>query len=298
MAETVDPRHTFRRLPSVFRDHVSSDGSTPFPAATGRYVLYVSLACPWAHRAVIVRHRKALEKIIPMRIVDPIRDDRGWAFTGAPGTDRDDIEGFELLAEAYVRSDPQYAGRVTVPVLWDRETGAIVSNESSEIIRMLNSAFDAFTDVRDDLYPSDLAAEIDATNARVYDDVNNGVYRSGFAVSQAAYEEACTQLFATLEWLGDHLATRRHLVGDRLTEADVRLFTTLVRFDAVYHGHFKCNRWKIAEHPVLSAYLRDHFALAGFGDTTDFDQIKRHYYVTHAGINPTRIVPIGPDLRM
>jgi putative glutathione S-transferase len=254
----------------------------------GRYHLYVSLACPWASRAVIGRMLKRLEHVLPMTVVDPVRDDAGWRFTDeAP----DPVNAYEFLAEAYFETDPSYDGRVSVPVLYDTAERRIVNNESADILRML----DGWSDDGPDLYPADLADEIDAINERVYRQVNNGVYRSGFAGSQAAYEEAVADVFDGLDWLEERLATRRYLTGDRITEADWRLFTTLVRFDAVYYVHFKCNVRLVAQYRNLAGYLRDLYQQPGIAATVDFDHIKRHYYMTHEGINPTRIVPVGPD---
>ncbi|MCW2951731.1 MAG: Glutathione transferase [Conexibacter sp.] len=288
-----DRRGAFVRQQSTFRDWVTADGSSGYPAVPGRYHLYVSLACPWASRAVIVRQLKRLEDVISITVVDPVRDERGWRFTTE---EPDPINGFAFLSEAYLASDPDFQGRVTVPVLWDTETRRIVNNESADIVRMLNSAFDAYGDPSIDLYPAADRGEIDALNARVYDTVNNGVYKAGFATRQAAYEEAFDELFASLDWLDERLATRRYLLGDAITEADWRLFVTLVRFDAVYVGHFKCNLRRIADYEHLSGYLRDLFQQPGIAATVDFDQIKRHYYGTHPQLNPTRIVPRGPAL--
>lgn len=289
-------RGEFVRQQSAFRNQVQADPASEFPAASGRYHLYVSLACPWAHRTIIARHLKGLEEAISLSVVDPIRDERGWAFTEGPGHGPDPIEGFSFLSEAYLRTDPEFEGRVTVPVLWDRETARIVNNESAEILRMLNGGFSDFARRDLDLYPEALRAEIDALNDRIYERVNNGVYRSGFATSQEAYEEAVQTLFAELDVLDRRLGDRRYLLGSALTEADVRLFTTLIRFDAVYVGHFKCNVRRIADYPHLSGYLRDLYQTPGFGETVSFDHIKRHYYVTHTSINPTRVVPVGPEL--
>jgi putative glutathione S-transferase len=281
----------FVRQRSAFRAWVRADGSTPFAPAAGRYHLYVSLACPWAHRTIIARRLKGLEEAMGLTVVDPVRDERGWAFTHEP----DPVEGFGFLAEAYRRSDPAFDGRVTVPVLWDRETGRIVNNESAEILRMLNSEFDAWGDASVDLYPRELRAEIDEINERVYRDVNDGVYRAGFATSQAAYERACRALFETLDWLDERVADRRWLCGDVQTEADWRLFTTLLRFDAVYHGHFKCNLRRLVDHRHLWPYARSLYQHPGVAGTVRFDHVKRHYYLTHRTINPTGIVPIGPE---
>ena len=288
-----DDRGAFVRQESRFRDWVSADGSTAFPAAAGRYHLYVSLACPWASRTVIVRKLKRLEEAIGLTVVDPIRDERGWRFLPE---EPDPVNGFAYVAEAYAASDPAFDGRVTVPVLWDKESGRIVNNESAEIVRMLNSAFDAWGDTSVDLYPEPLRDEIDAINERVYETVNNGVYRAGFATTQGAYEAAFDELFASLDWLDERLASRRFLLGSEITEADWRLFVTLVRFDAVYVGHFKCNLRRIDDYPNLSGYLRDLYQQPGVAETVSFDHIKRHYYVTHPQLNPTRIVPKGPAL--
>lgn len=287
-----DAGGAFVRQDSRFRDHVTADGSSAFPAAAGRYHLYVSLACPWAHRAVIVRELKGLQDAVGMTVVDPIRDEAGWRFLAdAP----DPLHDWTHLSEAYVASDPSFDGRVTVPVLWDTETATIVNNESADIIVMLNSAFDAFASHPElDLYPEALRSEIEALNDRVYETVNNGVYRSGFAATQAAYEAAVVPLFDTLDFLEERLATRRYVMGDAPTLADWRLFTTLVRFDAVYHGHFKCNLRKLSEYPSLFGYLRDLHQAPGVAGTVDFDHIKRHYYATHRSVNPTGIVPLGP----
>ena len=287
----------FKRQTSRFRDWVSADGSTRYPAEAGRYHLYVSLACPWAHRAVILRELKGLQDAIGVSIVDPIRDDNGWAFTDAPGTTPDALNGWAYLAEGYVATDPSFDNRVTVPVLWDRKTERIVNNESADIIVMLNSAFDEFASrPKLDLYPAELRGDIDELNAKIYETVNNGVYRTGFASSQEAYEESVYPLFATLDEMDERLATRRFLLGGEQTLADWRLFTTLLRFDAVYVGHFKCNLRRIADYPNLSGYLRDLYQTPGVARTVDLDQIKRHYYETHGGINPSAIVPVGPVL--
>jgi putative glutathione S-transferase len=297
IAVTTTLHHgAFVRSTSTFRDWVTADGSSSFPAEAGRYHLYVSLACPWAHRTIIVRHLKRLEGVISLSVVDPIRNERGWAFTGAPRTDLDLLNGFHYLAEAYTATDPAYRGRVTVPVLWDKQTRRIVNNESADVIRMLNSAFDAFTDVDLDLYPAAHADEIDAINNRVYDGLNNAVYRAGFGRTQAAYDAAVHDVFDTLDWLDERLATRRYLVGAQFTEADWRLFTTLVRFDPVYVTHFRCDRRRIVDYPALSGYLRDLYTVPGVADTVDFDQIRRHYYLTHRELNPRGILPIGPDI--
>jgi putative glutathione S-transferase len=287
----------WRRPQSRFRDHVTADGSSGYPAAGGRYHLYVSLACPWAHRTIIVRHLKGLEQVIGLTVVDPIRDERGWAFTGAPGTDVDPLHGFDFLSQVYdlMETGPHH---VSVPVLFDRETNRIVNNESSEIIRMLDREFDAFTDVRLDLYPEALRDEIDELEGEVYTNVNDGVYKCGFAGSQQAYDGAVRNLFGTLDRLEQRLGSMRYLHGDRITEADWRLFTTLVRFDPVYHTHFKCNLRLLADAPNLLGFARELYQVPGVAETVDLDQIKRHYYMTHPQLNPRRIVAAsdGPDL--
>jgi len=285
----------FVRQDDRFRDWVRSDGSSSYPADSGRYHLYVSLACPWAHRTIITRRLKCLEEAIGMTVVDPIRDDRGWAFRQGRGYSEDPVNGFSLLSEAYLRTDSGYADRVTVPVLWDRETSRIVSNADDDIMRMINREFNAFTTSALDLYPEHLRAQIDAVNDLIYENVNNGVYRAGFADSQAAYESAVARLFDALDQLEAHLTRQRYLVGERVTEADWRLFVTLVRFDAVYVGHFKCNIRRIADYPSLYGYLRELYQMEGIAATVDFDHIKRHYYATHDDINPTGIVPVGPE---
>jgi putative glutathione S-transferase len=285
----------FVRQDSRFREWVSADGSSGYPAEAGRYHLYVSLACPWAHRTVILRKLKGVEAAIGMSIVGPIRDELGWAFREQGGGTGDPVNGWSYLSEGYLATDPSFDARVSVPVLWDRETGRIVNNESADIIVMFNEAFDAFASNPElDLYPAPLRAEIDELNARVYETLNNGVYRAGFASSQEAYEEAVYPLFDTLDMLDERLATRRYLVGPAPTLADWRVFTTLLRFDPVYTGHFKCNLRRIADYPNLSPYLRDLYQVPGIAETVDMDQIKRHYYGTHPSINPTRIVPVGP----
>ena len=282
----------FVRQTSAFRDRVAADGSSGYPAVAGRYHLYVSLACPWAHRTIIVRELKGLADAIPMTIVDPIRDERGWRFT----PDRPDpVNGFVHLAEAYAATDPAFAARVTVPVLWDTVTGRIVNNESADLVEILNSEFDAVAARPElDLHPEELRDEIDELNAWIYDRINDGVYKAGFAAGQAAYEAAVIPLFEALDTLEERLAVRRFLFGDAQTLADWRLFTTLVRFDAVYVGHFKCNLRRIYDYPNLFGYLRDLYQTPGVAETVDFDHIKRHYYVTHGDINPTRVVPVGP----
>jgi putative glutathione S-transferase len=286
---------TFLRQPYSIRDRFSADGSSAFPAEAGRYHLYVSLACPWAHRAIIVRRLLGLDDIISMSVVDPIRDERGWAFRDGPDHSRDPVNGFKFLSEAYLSTDPAYSGRYIVPCIWDRQTHRLATNNFPDITIDFETQFAAFhRQGAPDLYPVRLRAEIDAINAVIYEDVNNGVYKAGFATTQAAYEEAFDAIFARLDWLEEKLARQRFLVGGEITEADVRLFTTLVRFDAVYHGHFKCNLRRLVDYSNLWAYARDLFQRPGFGETVNFDHIKRHYYMTHPQINPTRIVPKGP----
>ena len=284
----------FVRQPNAFQNRITRDGSSGYRAEPGRYHLYVSLACPWAHRAIIVRRLLGLEDVISMSVVDPIRDERGWAFRDGPGYSVDSVNGFSFLGEAYLATDPTYQGRYTVPALWDRVTRRIVSNDYHTLTLQMETEFTDYASASVDLYPEQLRGEIDAVNALVFEDVNNGVYKAGFATSQAAYEAAVTALFARLDWLEDRLAGQRYLVGDHLTEADVRLFTTLARFDAVYVGHFKCNPRRLVDYPYLWSYARDLYQRPGFGDTTNFDHIKRHYYMTHDTINPNHIVPLGP----
>jgi putative glutathione S-transferase len=282
----------FVRQTSAFRDRVTADGSSGYPAVAERYHLYVSLACPWAHRTIIVRELKGLADAIPMTIVDPVRDERGWRF---PPEAPDPVNGFRFLSEAYAATDPGFDARVTVPVLWDTVTGRIVNNESADIVEILNSEFDGVAArPQVDLYPGELRDDVDELNAWIYDRINDGVYKAGFASSQAAYEAAVVPLFEALDTLEERLADRRFLFGERQTLADWRLFTTLVRFDAVYVGHFKCNLRRIEDYPNLFGYLRDLHQTAGVAATVDFDHIKRHYYVTHGEINPTGIVPVGP----
>lgn len=304
--DTAKSGGRFERSAAAFRNWVTPDGAPGpsgeggFAGEAGRYHLIVSLACPWAHRTLIVRRLKGLEAAIGVSVVSPDMREEGWVFRaeeegGVPGSTAEPLFGARRLYEIYRRAKPDYSGRVTVPVLWDKQRETIVSNESAEIVRMLDAGFGADGP---DLYPEPLREEIDAVNARVYDRVNNGVYKAGFATSQEAYAEAFTALFAELDALEDRLDRQRYLCGGALTEADIRLFTTLVRFDAVYVGHFKCNRQRIADYPNLSNYLRDLYALPGVAETVNFEQIKRHYYASHAGINPTGIVPLGPELHL
>jgi putative glutathione S-transferase len=283
----------FVRTQSAFRNWITVDGSGLYPAESGRYHLYVSLACPWAHRTLIVRALKKLEAAIPVSIVEPVMSEQGWSFSSALP---DHANGYSYLHQLYTATKPDYSGRVTVPVLWDTATHTIVSNESADIIRMLNSAFNVFGDASIDLYPPEFHKEIDRINAFVYENINNGVYRCGFASNQIVYERAFKQLFNALDWVETQLARQPYLIGDTPTEADWRLFTTLIRFDVVYYGHFKCNRNRIEDFPHLSRYLRVLYQTPGIADTVNFDHIKRHYYMSHPHINPTRIVPVGPKL--
>ncbi len=292
----------FVRRGAQFRNWVTPDGAPGpsgeggFEAEPGRYHLYVSLACPWAHRTLIFRKLKGLEDAISVSVVHWHMGDDGWEFREGPGCTPDTANGARFLREVYVKAQPDYSGRVSVPVLWDKKRAAIVSNESSEIIRMFNAAFDTLGNAASDFYPQDLRAEIDEINARVYATVNNGVYRAGFATSQGAYEEAVDALFETLADLEDRLAVQRYLAGARLTEADWRLFTTLMRFDPVYVGHFKCNKRRLADHPNLWGFTRELYQMPGIAETVNLDHIKRHYYGSHESINPHRIVPKGPDI--
>ena len=290
----------FKRTEPKYRNWVTPDGSAGpsgtggFPAARGRYHLYVSLACPWAHRTVVFRKLKGLEDVISMTEVEPVMGDQGWQF--GPDADDDTLNRKKRLNEIYLLADPRYTGRVSVPILWDKEKRTIVNNESPEIIRMLNSAFDAFTNNRTDYYPAELRGEIDAVNALVFQSINNGVYRCGFASTQEAYEEAFLDLFGALDQLEERLSRQRYLAGARITESDWRLFTTILRFDAVYHGHFKCNLRRVADYPNLSNYLRELYQVPGVAETVNMDHIKRHYYMSMLHINPTGIVPLGPAL--
>ncbi len=287
----------FIRNDSVFRDQVTADGSSGFRAEAGRYHLYVSLACPWAHRTLILRALKGLEEAITVSIVDPCMGAAGWAFTGRRGCTADGVNGAAYLREVYLKVKSDYTGRVTVPLLWDRTTGTIVNNESAEIMRMLNSEFDSYaTRALNDQYPQALRPQIERWNAIIYRTVNNGVYRAGFATAQDKYEAAVRELFATLDTLEAHLARHRYLCGGVVTEADWRLFTTLVRFDAVYHGHFKCNLRRLVDYDKLWSYARELYQIPGVAATVDLEQIKEHYYRSHLHINPTGVVPLGPAL--
>ena len=292
----------FIRPAPIFRNFVTRDGSPSpsgeggFAAEAGRYHLYISLACPWAHRTLIFRALKKLESAVSVSITEPLYGKTGWEFGTARSGTSDTVNGKTTLAEIYLLADPRYTGRVSVPVLWDRKRRTIVNNESSEIIRMLNSAFDAFTDERTDYYPAQLRGEIDAVNDMIYTNINNGVYRAGFATSQEAYEEAAYGIFDTLDKIEERMSRRRFLTGRHLTEADWRLFTTLVRFDTVYYSHFKCNLRRIADYPNLWNYTRDLYQVPGVAETVSIDHIKRHYYGSQRQVNPTGIVPIGPQI--
>lgn len=292
----------FKRPETQFRHVIRPEADADFPAEAGRYHLYVSLACPWAHRALIVRKLKNLESAITVSVVNSLMGEEGWAFDDSePGATKDHLFGLDRLHKVYTKAKSDYTGRVTVPVLWDKKRNTIVNNESAEIIRMLNAAFDDLDGVGNpslDLYPAALRQSIDEINAFVYDNINNGVYKAGFATTQQAYEEAFDALFGALDEIDERLAANRYLVGERITEADWRLFTTLVRFDAVYVGHFKCNRQRIADYPNLSGYLRELYQWPGVAGTVCFDHIKNHYYRSHPTINPTRIVPKGPELSL
>jgi putative glutathione S-transferase len=292
----------FVRPPTRFRNWVTPDGKAGpsgdagFAAEAGRYHLYVSLACPWAHRTVMFRKLKGLENVISLSNVSPDMLKDGWTFNKDEGSSGDDINGKHKLSEIYVLADPKYTGRVSVPVLWDKKKKTIVNNESPEIIRMLNSAFDAFTNVHTDYYPESLRGEIDRINDLVYPNINNGVYRAGFATAQAAYELAFRGVFDTLDEIEQILSNQRYLVGSVITEADWRLFSTLIRFDAVYYSHFKCNWRRISDYPNLSNYVRDLYQVTGISETVNLQQIKRHYYNSQRHVNPTGIVPVGPQL--
>ena len=292
----------FVRKDSAFRNWITADGSAGatgtagFAAEPGRYHLYVSLACPWAHRTLIFRALKGLEDMISVSAVNPLMLDQGWSFEPGDGVVPDPVNGVGYLHEVYTTADPGYSGRVTVPVLWDKKTGTIVNNESSEIIRMFNSAFNSIGATGPDFYPEALRGEIDRINASVYDNVNNGVYKSGFATTQEAYEDAVSRLFDTLDGIEHTLSRQRYLAGDHITEADWRLFTTLVRFDPVYVGHFKCNIRRIVDYPNIWGYTRELYQVPGVAGTVNMDHIKNHYYGSHETINPARIVPVGPDI--
>ena len=285
----------FERQEDAFREWITSEADAPYPPEPNRYHLYVSLACPWASRTVIARHIKGLSDTIGMTVVDPVRDERGWAFRDGPGHTDDPINHFSFLSEAYRATDPHFDGRVTVPVLWDKKNRRILNNSEDDICRMFNSAF---PEVREgaDLFPESIAAEHTKLSSFLYENINNGVYRAGFATSQRVYERACRRLFDALDEMEKRLTDQRFLFGDMIVDADWKFFCTLVRFDAVYHGHFKCNLRRIIDYPALDAYLRDLYQQPGIAATVNLDHIKRHYYITHTEINPTQIVPLGPAL--
>ena len=287
---------SFERQPDEFRGIISADESTSYPAVENRYHLYVCLACPWASRTVIVRHLLGLEDAISMTVVDPIRDEKGWAFRDGPGYSPDPINDFAYLSEAYLATNSHFKGRVTVPVLWDKQNHKIVNNSEDDICRMFYDAFAFLGSPQVDLFPEDIGTEQARLSAFIYDTINNGVYSAGFATTQQSYETACRTLFAALDEMETGLASCRYLFGNRIVETDWRLFCTLVRFDSVYHGHFKCNVRRIVDYPNLQGYLMDLYQQPGIAATVNFDHIKRHYYYTHDDINPTRIVPIGPAL--
>lgn len=283
----------FVRSTAKFRNWIDTDG--PFPPEADRYHLYVSYACPWAHRTLIFREIKGLRDLITVSVVHPDMLSDGWSFADDyPGATGDTLYGLPFARDIYTKADPQISGRVTVPILWDKQTETIVSNESSEIIRMFNSAFNELTGNKEDFWPTEQRDDIEEVNQRIYNTLNNGVYRSGFATSQAAYDEAVSELFDTLDWLENRLSSNRYLMGDRITEADWRLLPTLLRFDLVYHLHFKCNRKRIIDYPNLWAYTRELYQYPGVAETTNFDHITRHYHYSHESINPHRIVPINP----
>lgn len=306
--DTKETKGHFKRSASQFRNWVTADGEAGpsgkggFKAEKDRYHLYVSLACPWAHRTLIFRKLKKLEDLISVSVVDPLMLENGWEFKDednrTPGATEDHLFGFSAMWQVYTKADPVYSGRVTVPVLWDKQQETIVSNESADIIRMFNSAFDGLAGSTSDFYPQALRGEIDTLNDRIYDTVNNGVYKAGFATTQEAYEESVTKIFETLDMLKERLATKRYLLGAEQTEADWRLFTTLVRFDPVYVGHFKCNIRRIHDYPNLTGYLRDLYQTSGVPETVNMRHIKEHYYRSHKTINPTGIVPVGPELEL
>ncbi|QBY06138.1 glutathione S-transferase family protein [Thalassotalea sp. HSM 43] len=300
--ETKENKGEFKREAAQLRNWITADGKagitgdSGFKAEKGRYHLYVSLACPWAHRTLIFRQLKGLQDYIDVSVVSPDMLDNGWSFDTQTGSSGDALYQLDFMHQLYTKSKTNYSGRVTVPVLWDKHSQRIVSNESSEIIRMFNSAFNHLTGNKDDYYPQPLRDEIDEINDFVYDAINNGVYRAGFATSQQAYQQAYDKLFAALDVIEQRLAKQRYLVGDTLTEADWRLFTTLIRFDSVYVGHFKCNKQTIEEYDNISNYLRELYQFSSVSETVDFYHIKRHYYFSHTMINPTQVVPAGPEI--
>jgi glutathionyl-hydroquinone reductase len=294
--EEQDSTGEFERQEDAFRDWITPDGSSHYPPVAGRYHLYISLACPWACRALIVRNLQGLQEAVGLTVVDPIRDERGWAFREGPGHGPDPVNGFDYLSEAYRATDAGFGGRVTVPVLWDKHARRIVNNSEDDICRMFNDAFCSLGNRQVDLFPESIESEHRELSEFIYERVNNGVYKAGFATSQQAYEKACRQLFHALDELESRLAGSRFLFGGAIVEADWRLFCTLVRFDAVYFTHFKCNLRRIVDYRNLQGYLLDLYQQPGIAETVNFDHIKRHYFMTHEEINPTRIVPIGPEL--
>ncbi|WP_444899849.1 glutathione S-transferase family protein [Microbulbifer sp. VAAC004] len=300
--DTKDSSGSFKREAAQLRNWITPDGSAGpsgiggFKAESGRYHLYVSLACPWAHRTLIFRKLKKLEEHISVSIVSPDMLEHGWSFNTDEGSSGDSLFGYQFLHQLYTRNKADYTGRVTVPVLWDKLQNSIVSNESSEIIRMFNQAFNEISGDTQNFFPEEKQTEIDTINELVYENINNGVYRSGFATTQEAYEEAYTNLFDALDRVENILGQQRYLVGEKITEADWRLFTTLIRFDSVYHGHFKCNRQRLEDYPNLSNYVRELYQWPGVAETVNFHHIKRHYYFSHTMINPTQIIPVGPDI--
>ncbi|MEN3941938.1 glutathione S-transferase C-terminal domain-containing protein [Prosthecobacter sp. SYSU 5D2] len=291
-----DEEGGFQRQEDAFRHFVTSGEGGEFPAEAGRYHLYISLACPWAHRTLIVRHLLGLEDVITVTVADPVRDERGWAFREGEGHSGDEVNGFQFLAQAYQASDRDFSGRVTVPVLWDRHKKTIVNNSEDDICQMFAQAFRQFHTRECDLFPAALQDRQTALSTFIYEKVNNGVYKAGFATTQIGYAKAAGEVFNALDELENRLSNRRFLLGDTFVETDWRLFCTLIRFDAVYHGHFKCNLRQIRDYGHLSTYLRRLYHQPGIAETVSFDHIKRHYYMTHEDINPTRIVPVGPDL--
>lgn len=292
--EQEDKQGRFVRPSTTFRHHITSDGSSGYKAEGDRYHLYVSLACPWAHRTLIMRSLKGLTDIITVSIVDPFMGDDGWFFSDYPDSIPDNVNGVQYLRDLYIKAEPHYTGRVTVPILWDKQTGTIVNNESREIIRIFDTEFREFANSNVDLYPEALRQSIDETIDAIYQPINNGVYRAGFAVKQTAYEEAVTELFEALDHWDEVLGKQRYLCGNQLTEADICMFTTLLRFDSVYYVHFKCNLRHIWDYPNLSGYLRDIYQTPGVQETCNLDHIKQHYYRSHPGVNPHGIVPLGP----
>ena len=294
--DTASTGGSFVRQESAFRDRVTADGTSGFPAASGRYHLYVSLACPWAHRTLLFRTLKGLEDHISISVVHPLMLENGWTFQDDDGVIPDTVNGAEFLHEVYNAARSDYTGRVTTPVLWDMQNATIVNNESSEIIRMFNREFEGVGTTGPDFCPTDLEEAIDDINAFVYSNVNDGVYKTGFATTQQAYELAVGRLFDALNQLEERLANQRYLVGERITEADWRLFATLLRFDPLYVGHFKCNLRRLVDYPNLWAYTRELYQVPGVAATVNFDHIKRHYYGSHGTINPTGVVPVGPEI--